>query len=161
MPFFDPDTNMLFLAGKVGTTKSNCDIVCIKLHDMGTPSWIGKYMCSFIRDWGEVDSCNSYRVYWKENNPIEMWYLIRQRSQWCTIPAMSWFQFRFQAYSESLIPIPIPGLLWKLDSDSDSDSDSRFTLKTWFRFQFRFQQKVHDSTLIPIPGQILWFWFQL
>ncbi len=37
--------------------------------------------------------------------------------QWCTIPAMSWFRFRFQAYYESLILIPIPGLLWKPDSE--------------------------------------------
>ncbi len=80
-------------------------------------------------------------------------------TQWCTIPAMSWFRFRFwfQAYSESLIPIPIPELLWK----PDSDSDSRLTLKAWFRFRFRFQKKILDSTPIPIPAQIFWFLFQL
>ena len=37
-------------------------------------------------------------------------------SQWCTIPARSWF--RFQPYSESLIPIPIPGVFQMFDSDS-------------------------------------------
>ncbi len=40
-----------------------------------------------------------------------------------------------------LIPIPIPGLLWK----PDSDSDSRLTLKAWFRSQ------EFSKCLIPIP----------
>ncbi len=76
---------------------------------------------------------------------------LNKHYQWCTILALSWFQFRFwfQAYSES--PIPIPGLLWK----PDSDSDSKLPLKAWFRFQ----QKVPitgPKSLIPIPIAGLW-----
>ncbi len=50
----------------------------------------------------------------------------------------AWFRFRFQAYSESLIPIPIPGLLQMFDSDSDS----RTFPNVWLQFRFRFQSKV-------------------
>ena len=80
--------------------------------------------------WGHLSIRFSVLIHWK---------------QWCSIPAMFWFRFWFQTYSESLISILIPGFLWKPDSDFDSN----------------FQQKVPDSTLIPIPAQILWFRFQL
>ncbi len=57
--------------------------------------------------------------------------------QWCTIPALSLFQFGFQAYSESLVPIQ--SLLWK------PDSDSRTFANVWFRFQSKWNYSEIDS----------------
>ncbi len=59
---------------------------------------------------------------------IPTWKCFDNTDQWFMISALSWVRFRFQAYSKSLIPIPIPSLLWKPDSN------------VWFR------------CLIPIPG---------
>ncbi len=52
-----------------------------------------------------------------------------------------------------LIPIPIPGLLWK------PDSNSRCTLEAWFRFRFQFQFQAYFESLIPIPIASKSSWF--
>ncbi len=92
---------------------------------------------------------------------------------------MSWFRFRFQACSESLIPIPIPipGLFQMFDSDSVSskkwnhsgiDSDSGIGIvHHWFLslskcLRLNTPLLVRNVTTKKGPTSLLWFltlWF--